>query len=185
MFVWFIDGFYSEINMIDISGSAISKHWESMDSRNNFPISDVIRNMRNQEYWVLDKKEEVEISLVRWAQNVDVEAAQNIVENKQDELLFVLTFVGSDRALVILKHIESLCAGAVVELLAYSTDKINQLSGRNDKADSKDLQKYFLFRDRLATLYRVDLLERVFSLERTGQIKAAIKSTNNSIYGED
>jgi hypothetical protein len=81
----------------------------------------------------------------------------------------------SKRSLYLLHKLEEQVPGATSELLMDAIDKIT------DGGDDIRAQK--IMRDRLVALFRVDLLERIFSEERSEKIKKAIQATSEKYGG--
>ncbi|MFA0809393.1 type IVB secretion system protein IcmW [Microbulbifer epialgicus] len=160
--------------MIDLQDKEINDHWDKVEEG----ISNILENMQKKETWALDNNEEIKSALIKWAANVSDGQLEELVANKMEPLIKVFAFTGCRRALYLLHKLEERVPGATHELLMESVDTID--AGIGDVRPSK------IIRDRLVALFRVDLLERVFSEERSEKIKTAIQYTTEAhggIYG--
>ena len=158
-------------NIIDLQDDAIKKHWERVEKG----VSVILENMQQRESWALDEREEVKNALISWAASVSENRLEEMVESIPDALVKVFAFMRSKRSLYLLHKLEEQVPGATSELLMDAIDKIT------DGGDDIRAQK--IMRDRLVALFRVDLLERIFSEERSEKIKKAIQATSEKYGG--
>lgn len=158
-------------NIIDLQDSTIASHWRRVDEG----VSTILENMQNRECWALDDHEDLRLAIIEWAANLNESNLENIIENNPDALIRIFAFMKSKRSLFLLHQIESKFPGITSELLLESLDKIDD--GVSDTRSQR------ILRDRLVALFRVDLLERIFSEERSEKIKQAIRSTSEKYGG--
>ncbi len=158
-------------NIIDLQDSTITSHWRRVDEG----VSTILENMQNRECWALDDHEDLRHAIIEWAANLNESNLENIIENNPDALIRIFAFMKSKRSLFLLHQIESKFPGITSELLLESLDKIDD--GVSDTRSQR------ILRDRLVALFRVDLLERIFSEERSEKIKQAIRSTSEKYGG--
>lgn len=158
-------------NLIDLQDSAISKHWDKGDKS----ILSILGNMQDRETWVIDGNEELINAIIEWAGNASKSDLENAIEENPESIIKLLAFMKSTRSLVLIQKIEEFFPGSTSELLLESLDKI--------VANGGDTRAERVLRDRLVALFRVDLLERIFSDERSEKIKLAIKNTTEKYGG--
>ncbi len=158
-------------NIIDLQDSTITSHWRRVDEG----VSTILENMQNRGCWALDDHEDLRHAIIEWAANLNESNLENIIENNPDALIRIFAFMKSKRSLFLLHQIESKFPGITSELLLESLDKIDD--GVSDTRSQR------ILRDRLVALFRVDLLERIFSEERSEKIKQAIRSTSEKYGG--
>jgi hypothetical protein len=158
-------------NIIDLQESTIASHWNGVDEG----ISAILENMQNRESWALDDQDDLRDAIIEWAAKLNESNLENIIEHKPDALIRIFAFMKSKRSLFLLHQIESKFPGITSELLLESLDKIDD--GISDTRSQR------ILRDRLVALFRVDLLERIFSEDRSEKIKQAIRSTSEKYGG--
>jgi len=158
-------------DIIDLHDSTIASHW----SRGDEGVSAILDNMQVRESWVLDECEGLKLAMIDWASCLTDESLKNIVENNSDDLIRILAFMKSKRSLFLLDKIENRFPGVSSELLMDSLEKIDNVN--------TDTRPQRVLRDRLVALYRIDLLERIFSVERSDKIKKAIRLTSEKYGG--
>jgi hypothetical protein len=158
-------------NIIDLQESTIANHWGRVDEG----VSMILENMQNRECWALDDQDELRDAIIEWASKLNESNLENIIEHKPDALIRIFAFMKSKRSLFLLHQIESKFPGITTELLLESLDKIDD--GISDTRSQR------ILRDRLVALFRVDLLERIFSEDRSEKIKQAIRSTSEKYGG--
>jgi len=149
-------------NIIDLQNSEITSHWEKADNE----IFSIIVNMESKEKWTLDDNENINDALVKWALSLTEDRVEQIVENDSDSLIRIIAFMKSKRAFYFLEKLEKNNPGVMSEILHTALDGVER--------NKEDIRIYEIFRDRLVALFRVDLLERLFSINRTEKIKLAI-----------
>lgn len=152
--------------LIDLQEQTIERHWKEVDEG----VSTILENMQVQETWALDDHDDLLSEIIAWAGNLTEKRLEHIVEQKPDALIRIFAFMRSKRSLFLSHEIEKNFPGVIAELLLESLDKIE--GGVNDTRPQR------ILRDRLVALFRVDLLERIFSVERCQKIKEAIRSTS-------
>ena len=157
--------------LIDLQESAISSHWEKGDKS----ILAILGNMQDRESWVLDENKDLLNAIVDWAGNLTGPQLEQAVEENPIAIIKILAFMKSKRSLVFIQKIEENFPGATSDLLLEALDKIN--------TNEMDTRAERVLRDRLVALFRVDLLERIFSDERSEKIKQAIKNTTEKYGG--
>lgn len=160
-----------ESNLIDLQDTAISKHWEKGDKS----ILSILDNMQDRETWVIDGNEELINAIIEWAGNASRSDLEIAIEENPESIIKLLAFMKSTRSLVLIQKFEEFFPGTTSELLLESLDKI--------VANDGDTRAERVLRDRLVALFRVDLLERIFSDERSEKIKLAIKNTTEKYGG--
>ena len=162
-------------NIIDLQDSAVLSHWSRVDSG----VSMIVENMQNREIWALDNLEDLREAIIEWASNLTDNKLESIITNNPEALIRIFAFMGSKRSLYLLQQMEIKFPGVTSELLLESIERI-------EIGDSGfDTRSQRILRDRLEALYRVDLLDRIFSEERSEKIKQAIRLTtekNGGIY---
>jgi len=158
--------------VIDLQDSAINSHWEGVKE----DVSAIISNMQNRESWTLDDRAEFKNDIVAWGGTLDEATIENIIENCPDELIRLISFSQAKRSLYFLQSLESIVPGVMSELLFISLERI--------ESPNEDVRHHMIFRDRLVALFRVDLLDRIFSVERTKKIHEAISKTVSNRSGQ-
>jgi len=158
-------------NIIDLQDSTIASHWNRVDEG----VATILENMQYRENWALDGHDDLRHAMIEWAANLTESSLENFVENNPDALIRIFAFMKSKRSLFLLHQIENKYPGITSELLLESLDKIE-----DGVADTRSQR---ILRERLVALFRVDLLERIFSEERSEKIKQAIRSTSEQYGG--
>lgn len=159
--------------MIDLQDSTISGRW----SENDLDVLSMLENMESRENWVLDDVMDLKIAIINLVATLNKDKVADLVNNPED-IVRILSFIKSRRFLCLLRGLEDEHPGITAELLDVCTGKIDRGDG--------DLRSEMIFRDRLVTIFRQDLLERIFSDKRTERIAEAIQMTTDQyggIYG--
>lgn len=160
--------------VIDLQETSLFDHWKKKDAS----VLAILENMERRENWTLDDVQDLNAAIVDWGLSISRDQLESCVENDHESLLKLLGFMKSKKALFMLHKLEEIVPGSTSELLMDALDKIEE--GKGDTRAQK------ILRDRLVALFRVDLLERIFSEERCEKIKNAIKTTTEKyggIYG--
>lgn len=161
-------------NTIDLQDSSVAGHWDQVEQR----ITHILDTMQRHEDWPLDDQNELKNAIIAWASTLDNTKFENILDEKANELLRVFAFTKCKRSMYLLQKLEELSPGATVRLLRQSLGDVDMAIDDNRARQ--------VFRDRLVALFRVDLIDRIFSEERSKNIKTAIQTTTEKyggIYG--
>lgn len=159
--------------MIDLRDDAINKHWSKADKSTLI----ILDNMRIRENWTLDEKTDLKKELIRWAENVSDKKLKEAIGNQAEAeaLMKILAFMKSKRSLFLLSNIEKKFPGSTEKLINETVRKISTQAG--------DTRAEEIFNDRLLSLLRIGLIERIFSEERSEKIKQAIQASNKKYGG--
>lgn len=150
---------------IDFTDASIDRYWMEAEKG----VSAILSNMQEGEHWTIDS-DDIRDEMIEWASNLTNDKLSHAIDNHTDRFIFILSFMKSKKALYFLGEIEKKLPGAISELLLESVDRISLNEGEDIRGDR-------IFRDRLISLFRVDLLDRIFSKERTENIKKSISTT--------
>jgi len=156
-------------NTIDLSDSSLNSYWNKIDKG----IHSILESLEKNEDWVLDNKDNISESIELWAKNLTNEKADGYCDNP-DKLFVLLGLIKSKKAFYLIKILEELAPNITVDLLYESLDRIE---------DNPDSRFESVFRDRIIALYRVDLLSRIFSLDRMKEIKNVVNETVSTAGG--
>jgi hypothetical protein len=160
--------------LVDLQETSLINHWRKKDPS----VLPILENMEKRENWTLDDVQDLQKAIVDWGMSLTPEQLESFAENDQDNLLKLLGFMKSTRALFLLHKIEEMVPGSTSDLLREALEQIED--GEGDTRTQK------ILRDRLVALFRVDLIERIFSEERCEKIKNAVRTTTEKyggIYG--
>ncbi len=153
-----------EINKSDLSNLGVQEYWTSVDGN----VAEILRNMELAEGWTLDNDNELLSILQSWLQKLDEPALNALIRN-QDKLLTITGFLKSGRGLLLLKEIDQRCPGLYESIYKVAINQIENKEG--------DIRMALVLRERYLALYRLGLLNRVFSSERRELVKNAVSRT--------
>jgi hypothetical protein len=161
------------MNKKHIDDESLLKHWELASN----DISQILDNMEERENWTLDNDEGIKQKVLQWANRVGGDISIESIEDNFPDFIKLISFVKSKRAFFIIKRIEDQFPGIIADTLRTSIDAISE------KNDSTDIRHFIIHRDRLTALYRVELLERIYSDSRSETIKLSMAETVEKFGG--
>lgn len=158
--------------MFNLNRELVDEHWQKSEKGLNLVISAMSKN----EEWPLDKKAggEFEEALLDWLAEQDIESMVELSEEEPDKLVSLFSFMSLERSMYLHSLINEKDDSEVAgELLAYADESIL----KQDLSDEQR-QKFLIFKERFLTLYRMGLVERLFSEERSSKILDAVKKVS-------
>lgn len=160
---------------IKLDNETLENHWGESES----DILSILSNMEDKEIWTLDSDFTILKGIVDWAAGIGTELDIEEIEDNQEDFIKILSFMKSSRAFYLIKKLEIEFPGVIVETLASCVDAIS----KNKTNPDVDIRHYIIHRDRLSALYKVEVLERIYSSVRTQKIKTAIEETAEKYGG--
>lgn len=159
--------------MLDLQDSTVSDRWRKDAS----DIVSMLERMETRETWTLDDVMDLKTAIINLVATFNKEKVAGLT-NTPDDIVRILAFINIKRFLCLLRGLEDMHPGITASLLDDCTMKIEKGVG--------DIRPATVVKSRLVTIFRQDLLERIFSDERTESIVKAIETTTNhygGIYG--
>lgn len=149
--------------MPDLSVEAVRHQWASEDLR----AFHVLMSMERQEDWTLDGTQVVEQAIQEFGERAEKSTGIAYAGGVSKELIYVMAYMKSTRALRLLKWLDTRAPGVGLRLVQQSVDIINK------KDDNEHAQ---VMVERLRILKKISVLSRVFS---TSRIQFILKALEN------
>jgi intracellular multiplication protein IcmW len=151
--------------MPDLNLDAVHAFWDSYDRR---VLYRVIVALESVETWAADRDPKIEQAIIQLGKAMDL-ANQVDFSGYEEKMINMLAYLSASRAIRILQSIDSLKPGTAAKLLTYAEEQANQKSGKPINISSK------LFLDRNLVFERMQLLSRIFSIQRVTLILNALE----------
>ena len=151
--------------MPDLSLGSVHAFWDSYDRR---VLYRVIVGLESVESWAADKDLKIEEAIIKLGKAMDM--SHNIdFTGYEDKIINILAYLKASRAIKILQTIDNLNPGSAAKLLTYAEQQTNPQLNNQVNQSAK------LFLDRNLVFERMQLLSRIFSVQRVNLILNALE----------
>lgn len=154
--------------MPDLSREAVNHFWCDYDKRTLYRI---VSSMQQAETWTVDDLMAIDAAYGLFGKALD-ESPKHDFSEQLDELITTLIFAKSARALRIMQYLDSVKPGNAAKILMHA-ENIS-----SDGQDASQSPQASLFLKRNLVFERLQLLSRIFSVERMNMVIKALEARN-------
>lgn len=146
-----------EVSVSKFSTEQVAQYWQE------FPdpaVYQIIKSMESVENWILDNHKEVEKALEHLSQSLEIfKTRPALVSKYKEEIIHILAYIKTGRALYFLHELEQIYPGAFANLISYAQEHCQHAG---------DAMSIFLRRS--IVFERLRIIKRVFSTERINSV---------------
>jgi intracellular multiplication protein IcmW len=151
--------------MPDLSLDAVHAFWDSYDRR---VLYRVIVALESIEKWAADQDATIDQAICKLGEAMDIANSVDF-SGYEEKIINILAYLKSSRAIRILQSIDSLKAGSAAQLLTKAEEMSTAKPGEKVNQVAK------LFLDRNLVFERMQLLSRIFSIQRFNLVLNALE----------
>jgi intracellular multiplication protein IcmW len=151
--------------MPDLHLDAVHAFWDSYDRR---VLYRVIVALESVETWAADHDPKIEQAIIKLGQAMDLAHSVDFT-GYEEKIINILAYLRAGRAIKILQSIDNLKPGSAAKLLTYAEEQVSTKLGKPINHSAK------LFLDRNLVFERMQLLSRIFSMQRVSLILNALE----------
>ena len=151
--------------MPDLSLESVHAFWDNYDRR---VLYRVIVALESVETWAADLDPSINQAIINLGQAMDLVKKIDL-NGYEEKFIEILAYLRSSRAIKILQAIDTLNPGAAANLLTVAEEQSNPKTNKNINNSAK------LFLDRNLVFERMQLLSRIFSIQRITLILNALE----------
>ena len=151
--------------MPDLNLSSVHAFWDSYDRR---VLYRVIVALESVETWAADLNPDIDKAIIQLGKAMDLVRNMDFT-GYEEKIIDVLAYLRASRAIRVLQSLDGLKPGLAGRLLSLAEEQSNLKLGSNINNSAK------LFLDRNLVFERMQLLSRIFSLQRITLILNALE----------
>ena len=151
--------------MPDLNLASVHAFWDSYDRR---VLYRVIAALESVETWAADLNPKIDEAIIKLGQAMDLVHHVDFT-GYEEKIINILAYLRASRAIKILQAIDTLKAGSAAQLLSFAEEQSNPKMGKNLNLSAK------LFLERNIVFERMQLISRIFSIQRINLILNALE----------